>query len=150
MLTSIAWSSPGMVGSWGGCCDQSTVAGAASGKNSKRAASTSRSPPPASRVQTVAERQGVRQNRAEFVVQVAPNRVDARRAGGRRAARDAARADPGTVSTIGFGDITPLSLQARYAAVAEGVTGQFYLAILVARLVGLQMSRFDTRRGGSA
>jgi len=46
-----------------------------------------------------------------------------------------------TLSTIGYGDITPLSLQARYAAVAEGITGQFYLAILVARLVGLQMSR---------
>ena len=49
-----------------------------------------------------------------------------------------------TLSTIGFGDITPLSLQARYAAVAEGITGQFYLAILVARLVGMQMSRAAT------
>lgn len=46
-----------------------------------------------------------------------------------------------TLSTIGFGDITPVTLQARYAAVAEGITGQFYLAILVARLVGLQMTR---------
>ena len=46
-----------------------------------------------------------------------------------------------TLSTIGFGDITPLTLQARYAAVAEGITGQFYLAILVARLVGIQMSQ---------
>jgi hypothetical protein len=46
-----------------------------------------------------------------------------------------------TLSTIGFGDIIPLILQARYAAVAEGITGQFYLASLVARLVGLQMSR---------
>ena len=46
-----------------------------------------------------------------------------------------------TLSTIGFGDITPLTLQARYAAVAEGITGQFYLAILVARLVGLQMNQ---------
>ncbi len=46
-----------------------------------------------------------------------------------------------TISTVGFGDITPLTLQARYAAVAEGITGQFYLAILVARLVGLYMSR---------
>ena len=45
-----------------------------------------------------------------------------------------------TLSTIGFGDITPLTLQARYAAVAEGITGQFYMAVLVARLVGLQMS----------
>jgi voltage-gated potassium channel len=46
-----------------------------------------------------------------------------------------------TLSTIGFGDITPVTLQARYAAVAEGITGQFYLAILVARLVGIYMSR---------
>jgi hypothetical protein len=46
-----------------------------------------------------------------------------------------------TLSTIGFGDITPLTLQARYLAVAEGITGQFYMAILVARLVGLQMSQ---------
>jgi amino acid transporter len=46
-----------------------------------------------------------------------------------------------TLSTVGYGDITPLSLQARYAAVAEAIVGQFYLAILVARLVGLQMSQ---------
>jgi len=45
-----------------------------------------------------------------------------------------------TLSTIGYGDITPVTLKARYAAVAEGITGQFYLAILVARLVGMQMS----------
>jgi voltage-gated potassium channel len=44
-----------------------------------------------------------------------------------------------TLSTIGFGDITPVTLQARYIAVAEGITGQFYLAILVARLVSMQM-----------
>ncbi len=45
-----------------------------------------------------------------------------------------------TLATIGFGDITPVTLQARYAAVAEGIAGQFYLAILVARLVSMQMS----------
>ena len=45
-----------------------------------------------------------------------------------------------TLSTVGYGDITPLTIQARFAAAAEGVTGQFYLAILVARLVGMQMS----------
>jgi hypothetical protein len=44
-----------------------------------------------------------------------------------------------TLATIGFGDITPVSLQARYTAVAEGITGQFYLAILVARLVSMQI-----------
>jgi amino acid transporter len=54
-----------------------------------------------------------------------------------------------TLSTIGFGDITPLSLQARYAAVAEGITGQFYLAILVARLVGMQMSRAANPQTGT-
>jgi len=46
-----------------------------------------------------------------------------------------------TLSTIGFGDIVPLTLQARYAAVAEGITGQLYLAILVARLVGMHMTQ---------
>jgi hypothetical protein len=51
-----------------------------------------------------------------------------------------------TLSTIGFGDITPVTLQARYAAVAEGITGQFYMAILVARLVSLQMNRSISQR----
>ena len=51
----------------------------------------------------------------------------------------------GTLSTIGAGDISPVSLQARYATVAEAITGQFYLAILVARPVGLQMSRSANR-----
>jgi len=46
-----------------------------------------------------------------------------------------------TLATIGYGDIVPLTLQARYAAVAEGITGQMYLAILVARLVGLHMNQ---------
>jgi hypothetical protein len=46
-----------------------------------------------------------------------------------------------TLSTVGFGDITPVTLMARYAAVAEGIVGQLYLAILVARLVGMRMSR---------
>jgi len=46
-----------------------------------------------------------------------------------------------TLSTIGFGDIVPVTLQARYLAVAEGIAGQFYLAILVARLVGMRMSQ---------
>ena len=45
-----------------------------------------------------------------------------------------------TLSTLGLGDITPVLMQARYAAAAEAITGQFYLAILVARLVGLYMS----------
>ncbi len=54
-----------------------------------------------------------------------------------------------TLATIGFGDITPVTLQARYAAVAEGITGQFYLAILVARLVGIYMSQSAGLREGN-
>jgi hypothetical protein len=50
-----------------------------------------------------------------------------------------------TLATIGFGDISPVSLQARYAAVAEGITGQLYLAILVARLVGMNLSQKPSR-----
>lgn len=45
-----------------------------------------------------------------------------------------------TISTMGFGDIVPLTVQARFAAVAEGISGQFYMAVLVARLVSLQIS----------
>jgi amino acid transporter len=52
-----------------------------------------------------------------------------------------------TLATIGYGDITPVTLQARYAAVAEGIMGQFYMAILVARLVGMQMSQAASRQG---
>ncbi len=36
---------------------------------------------------------------------------------------------------------TPLTFQAGYSAVAEGIAGQFYLAILVARLVGFYVSQ---------
>src|SRR5262249_21369915 len=53
-----------------------------------------------------------------------------------------------TLATIGYGDITPVTLVARYAAVAEGITGQFYLAILVARLVSMQLSERGTGGGG--
>jgi hypothetical protein len=45
-----------------------------------------------------------------------------------------------TLSTLGFGDIMPVSMQARYLAVAEGIAGQLFLAILVARLVSLRIN----------
>ncbi len=44
-----------------------------------------------------------------------------------------------TLTTLGFGDITPISPTARAAAWIEAVTGQLYVAILVARLVALQI-----------
>jgi voltage-gated potassium channel len=45
-----------------------------------------------------------------------------------------------TLTTVGYGDITPVTLQARYAAIAEGIMGVFYIAIMVARLVAMQIS----------
>jgi hypothetical protein len=43
-----------------------------------------------------------------------------------------------TLATLGYGDITPVSPIARGLAVFEAVFGQLYLAVLVARLVGLR------------
>jgi hypothetical protein len=40
-----------------------------------------------------------------------------------------------TLSTIGYGDIVPLSGEARILAALEGVTGVLYIAITVALLV---------------
>jgi Ion channel len=42
-----------------------------------------------------------------------------------------------TLSTVGYGDVTPLSPPARSFAFMEAIIGQIYLAVLVARLVGL-------------
>jgi hypothetical protein len=45
-----------------------------------------------------------------------------------------------TLSTVGYGDIVPVLPQARVLAVLEAVLGQLYLAVLMARLVGLHLS----------
>ncbi len=42
-----------------------------------------------------------------------------------------------TMTTVGYGDIVPKSEVARTAAMLQAIAGQMYLAILVARLVGL-------------
>ncbi len=42
-----------------------------------------------------------------------------------------------TVTTTGFGDIVPLTRLARVAAIIESIIGQLFLAILIARLVGV-------------
>jgi voltage-gated potassium channel len=44
-----------------------------------------------------------------------------------------------TLTSTGFGDILPLSPVAKGFTVSEAVIGQFYVAILVARLVSLQL-----------
>jgi len=42
-----------------------------------------------------------------------------------------------TLSTVGYGDITPISKVARMLAAMEAMTGLLYVAVLIARLVGL-------------
>lgn len=46
-----------------------------------------------------------------------------------------------TLSTIGYGDITPISRVARMLAVVEAITGMFYVAVLVARLVSIHSAK---------
>ena len=46
-----------------------------------------------------------------------------------------------TLATLGYGDVSPLSPGARALSVMEGLTGQLYLAVLVARLVGIHTAR---------
>jgi len=46
-----------------------------------------------------------------------------------------------TLTTTGYGDILLVSIQARSLAILEMITGQLYIAIMVARLVGLYTSR---------
>jgi voltage-gated potassium channel len=44
-----------------------------------------------------------------------------------------------TLTTVGYGDVLPHSSAARTMAMLEAVMGQVYLAVLVARLVGLHI-----------
>lgn len=50
-----------------------------------------------------------------------------------------------SLSTLGFGDMSPLTAPARALTIVEGVTGQLYLAVLVARLVGMHTARLSQR-----
>jgi hypothetical protein len=45
-----------------------------------------------------------------------------------------------TLSTVGYGDITPVSRTARWLAAMEAMTGLLYVAVLIARLVSLYSS----------
>jgi hypothetical protein len=46
-----------------------------------------------------------------------------------------------TITTLGYGDITPTGSQAVSLAVLEAITGQIYLVVVVAWFVGLYLSR---------
>jgi hypothetical protein len=51
-----------------------------------------------------------------------------------------------TLSTVGYGDITPVSRAARWLAAMEAMTGLLYVAVLIARLVSVYSS---TKRDNS-
>jgi voltage-gated potassium channel Kch len=55
-----------------------------------------------------------------------------------------------TLTTLGYGDIVPVSRVARMLAVGEAVTGQLYLTVLVARLVALQVGVSNGPKVGDA
>ena len=46
-----------------------------------------------------------------------------------------------TLTTLGYGDITPVAPVARSLSTLEAIVGQIYLTVLVARLVGLHISQ---------
>ncbi len=50
-----------------------------------------------------------------------------------------------TLTTLGYGDITPLSTSANSLSLLEAVIGQFYLAVLVARLIGLHIAHSNNK-----
>jgi hypothetical protein len=47
------------------------------------------------------------------------------------------------LSTVGFGDITPVSKVARMLAVTEAITGLFYVTVLISRLVAMYVPGGD-------
>ena len=51
-----------------------------------------------------------------------------------------------TITTVGYGDITPVSLVARSFSILEMLIGQIYLVVLIARLVGIHISQSIDRK----
>lgn len=54
-----------------------------------------------------------------------------------------------TLTTLGFGDISPNLPVSRFLVYFQAIVGQFYLAILVASLVGSHMANANNRRKDS-
>jgi hypothetical protein len=52
-----------------------------------------------------------------------------------------------TLTTLGFGDILPLSGLARTLSYLESIVGQFYLTVLIARLVGMHITQSSGEGG---
>lgn len=49
-----------------------------------------------------------------------------------------------TITTMGYGDVTPVHAPATVFATLEAVFGQFYIAVVVAQLVGMRMAQAYT------
>jgi hypothetical protein len=45
-----------------------------------------------------------------------------------------------TLTTVGYGDVTAVSAPARSLACVEAVIGQFYIAVVVAELIGIKLA----------
>jgi hypothetical protein len=52
-----------------------------------------------------------------------------------------------TLTTLGYGDINPGTAPAQAFSYLEAVAGQIYLAVLIARLVGLHIAQSNRHRG---
>ena len=46
-----------------------------------------------------------------------------------------------TITTLGYGDILPFTAKAKALIITETILGQLYVAIMIARLVGIQISQ---------
>ncbi|MHC4414673.1 MAG: potassium channel family protein [Planctomycetota bacterium] len=53
-----------------------------------------------------------------------------------------------TMTTLGYGDVIPASSVARMFAAVQAMVGQLYLAVLVARLVGMHIADSTSGRSG--
>jgi Ion channel len=54
-----------------------------------------------------------------------------------------------TLSTVGYGDIVPVSNVARMLAAMEAITGTLFIAVLIARLVALYSSQHSATRSNN-
>jgi uncharacterized membrane protein len=51
-----------------------------------------------------------------------------------------------TITTAGYGDIVPVSPAARSISIVEAIIGQFYIAVMIARLVSLEVTYSSRNR----
>jgi len=55
-----------------------------------------------------------------------------------------------TIATLGYGDITPLTPQAQSLVILEAMTGLFYIALLVSRLVGVYAPQSSSKNANNS